>query len=91
MFSISCGFTKSIEPSTPSIKTNGSWLFKVPTPRIRIVEPSLPGCPEFCMTCTPALIPAKAFDTFVIGRDKACSSKFTEETEPVKFTFFCVP
>ncbi len=89
--SISCGLTASIEASIPSTKTNGLALFNVPVPRTRIVAPSSVGLPLLCITCKPADRPPKADDTFVIGRLAACSVKSTEETEPVKFTFFCVP
>ena len=88
---MSLGFTSSIEPIIPSIRMRGLLSFSVPTPRIRSVAPSEPGCPEPWLTDKPALSPASEADTLVMGRDTAWSSKFIEDTAPVTFTFFCVP
>ena len=91
MFSTSKGFTAFNEPSIPSIITNGDAVFIVPTPRTRREVLSSPGIAEPDDACKPGLKPANAEETVVMGRDLVCSSKSTEATAPVRFTFFCTP
>ena len=66
---ISCGFTLLMVPSKPSTMTSGAASLSVPTPRIRIETPSLPGFPEVCETYRPALTPCNSPDVVVAGRD----------------------
>ena len=91
MFWISLGSTSSKLPDKPSIKTRGEFpaLEKVPVPLI-FTEAPAPGLPEFCNTLKPGASPANACAVLVTGL-LANSLADTEETEPVRFTFFCVP
>ena len=71
--------------------TKGEELFSVPLPRISILALSSPGRLLDDVTCKPAANPAKAFEMFVIGRLSVNVLISTEDTDPDKFTFFCVP
>ena len=85
------GSTSSILPESPSISTSGSVpaLEKVPVPRIFTLALA-PGRPEFCSTLKPGARPAYACAVLVTGL-LASSSAVTDDTAPVRFTFFCVP
>jgi hypothetical protein len=91
ILSISLGFIEFKElKGTPSTTYNGSLEeFIDPTPLMRI-ETLPPGCPLFCVTCTPANRPCKAWSNPVTGVP-AYSLELTEETAPAMFAFFCVP
>jgi SecD/SecF fusion protein len=52
---------------------------------------SAPGLPEPCRISRPAAMPCNAWATVVTGRELASFSRFTDTTEPVRFTFFWVP
>ena len=88
MLSISFGLSKSISPSTPSIRIYGSALLDiVPSPLILIEVLLLPGCPLDCVILTPGSIPCNPELTFMIGRFSKASCSM-ELTAPVRLTFF---
>ncbi|MOA35342.1 hypothetical protein D3C78_1567860 [compost metagenome] len=58
-------------------------------PRIRI-DDEAPANPEVPTAVTPGALPAIKLDRFPAGIFLICSV-LTEETAPVRFTFFCVP
>ena len=91
MEATSLGLISLNDNSIPSTNTKGLELFKVPTPRMRIVAISLLGLPDNCKVCTPALIPDNAIERLVRGRESNSFSTLIVETAPVKFIFFCVP
>ena len=78
-------------PSTgiPSTMYSGSLLLIVPIPLTRTVK-ALPGDPEFCETCTPAILPWSACSVRKMGAS-VISSAVTVETAPLILLRFCVP
>ena len=89
--SMSSGLRRLNERSAiPSTTISGEVFPKVPFPRIRMSAPSSPGSPERVLAMIPAVLPARvllklAAETFLI------SSPLTDDTEPVRVAFFCVP
>ena len=91
MDSISSGFKRlKLRSAIPSTTINGLVLPKVPTPRICIVAPSSPGSPERVLAITPAVLPANVLLKLTAAIFFS-SSPPTEEIDPVKVAFFCVP
>ena len=90
MEAMSFGLTVLIMRSTPSTRQSGLESLNVEEPRTRIEAWSLPGWPERWILVTPGSLPVIMFDTLVIGA--LSSSLFdTDETEPTRNCFFCVP
>ena len=92
IFSMSCGFMELISPSMPSINTNGPPSDPspiVPVPRI-LISIFLSSVPLVVEICKPGTIPWRAWTAFWTGRDSNASA-LTMPTDPVRFTFFCVP
>ena len=77
------------EMGTPSMTYNGSLPFSELIPRM-LTEIPPPGAPEFCVTCTPAARPCKAWSSDVMT-DCLISSSPTDTTEPVRSLRFIVP
>ncbi|MNL44296.1 hypothetical protein D3C87_1668620 [compost metagenome] len=63
-------------------------LMELP-PRILMLT-ELPGCPDDCVTCTPAARPCKARSSELMGTPLRSPVEM-DDTEPVKSPFFCVP
>lgn len=70
----------------PSMTYKGSDVPKLPRPR-KLILGLEPGRE---MTVTPGTVPCTADNTLLCTRS-LISSVLTEATEPVRFTFFCVP
>ena len=86
---MSSGLSRLMSPSTLSISTSG------PPPLIDSVPRMLndllcPG-PVPPPMVSPGMAPCNAAAALVTGRSPSTSLIFTCETEPVRFSFFCVP
>src|SRR5690625_4660607 len=92
IFAISDGSILSNDDSIPSISTKGliPAPLNVPGPRTNKEAPFFAGFPEPCLMETPLTCPTSAKDGFVTDLFSR-SLLLIEETDPVKFTFFCVP
>ena len=75
----------------PSTTMSGSELLMEPRPRTFSEAPSPPAKPVVWLTTRPGTRPERLDDTLVMERLAIFSSTLTAATEPVRFTFFCVP
>ena len=93
MDAMSFGLMLSIFHSIPSTRTRGELEDDVnePIPRILIVAPLLPGCPDDCVTFIPAARPAKAAEVLTMTRPSLFLAKSIDATDPVRLTFFWTP
>ena len=58
-----------------------------PNPLISMEDASCPGSPLLCIALTPGRFPIRALVILETG-DLVIISPFTEDTDPVRFTFF---
>ena len=89
IWSMSFGFRFASEPSMPSMITSGLLSFIVLKPRM-FIEGVPPGVDEPCWMTRPGVVPWRPSRTLAMGLPSS-SWVETEETAPVRLTFFWTP